>query len=253
LLDADALVCWGEGALELETSRDAGVTNLDGGGDVVTDVSGAAVGGAHACIIAQRRGKSDVDCWGDNAHGQAGASLGTRTVDYPAPVGVAHIGEIAQVATGRSHSCARLTSGDVYCWGRNDRGQLGNPSTLGDTHVPTRVAFSTGATALELAVGDDHACAVLSDETVQCWGDNASAQLGAAQAGGYSAQPQNAQRLLGGNVAALGRTKRIAAGGGTTCVLRWGDPQVWCWGKNDAGQAGQPAGAPVTRATAVAW
>jgi alpha-tubulin suppressor-like RCC1 family protein len=246
-------VCWGSGALELETSRDAGVTNLDGGGSVLTGVVGAAVGGDHACIIADRQGQSDVECWGKNGHGQTGASMGDATVDYPTPVGVAAFGEVAQVATGRAHSCARMTSGEVYCWGQNDRGQLGNPSISSDTNAPTRVAFASGASAVALAVGDDHACAVLSDETVQCWGDNSSAQLGAEVTIGYSAEPRSAQRVLAGDVAALGRTKLIAAGGGTTCVVRWGDPEVWCWGKNDAGQAGQTPGAPVTRATAVAW
>jgi alpha-tubulin suppressor-like RCC1 family protein len=253
LLASDGLVCWGHGALELGTSLDAGVTNLDGGGAVVTNVAGAAVGGGHACIIATRRGVQDVECWGDNSHGQAGGSLGTGDVALPSPVGVSRYGEIAQVAAGRAHSCARLTAGDVYCWGTNDRGQLGDPKVSGDANVPTRVAFSTAATAVAIALGDDHACAAMSDETVQCWGDDTSGQLGFAAPAGFSAQPGNAQRVLGGVVADLARTKRIAAGGGTTCVLRWGEPNVWCWGRNDAGQAGQPPGPPVTRATAVAW
>ena len=116
-----------------------------------------------------------------------------------------------------------------------------------------RVAFSTKAQAVALAIGDDHACAAMSDESVQCWGDDALGQLGFPSAAGYSAQPANAQRILSGSIGDLPRVKRIAAGGGTTCVIRWGDPQVWCWGQNDAGQAGQSPSASVPVATPVAW
>jgi alpha-tubulin suppressor-like RCC1 family protein len=90
----------------------------------------------------------------------------------------------------------------------------------------------------------------MSDETVQCWGDDTFGQLGYAAPEGFSARPSN---VLRGAMTDLRSVKGLAAGGSTTRVLRWGDPEVWCWGRNDAGQAGQPAGKPVAVATPVVW
>ncbi len=37
-------------------------------------------------------------------------------------------GQPVVIAAGRAHACAIYTSGQVYCWGAGDRGQLGNGS-----------------------------------------------------------------------------------------------------------------------------
>ena len=69
----------------------------------------------------------------------------------------------AVIATGESHTCARLADGTVKCWGRNDHGQLGqgdtvsrgfDVGTMGDDLPP--VDLGTGRTAIAIAVGIGH-------------------------------------------------------------------------------------------------
>jgi alpha-tubulin suppressor-like RCC1 family protein len=264
------LVCWGGATFSTPECGQSGIACDAGGVGIAPDTFEAlAIGESHACGIATRAGVRDVECWGANDHGQAGD--GPETVSYPNPIGVAAFGTIVDVASGGNHSCAlvnetsgAVTTGVVYCWGQNDLGQLGDPSVAGDSFSPLRVAFALEATesmapsALEIAVGTDHACALMSDESTQCWGDDSRGQLGDGKATGFQAQPVTVERVQDGGVNTLPRGTHLAAGGATTCEIRWGDPQIWCWGANESGQAGQPGGpdagaAVVPYATPMAW
>lgn len=86
---------------------------------------------------------------------------------------------------GDLHVCALLDNGSVKCWGWNSAGQLG----LGDTDNRGdglaemgdnlgNVPLGTGRTALAVTAGYDHSCALLDNDTVKCWGNNADGQLG---------------------------------------------------------------------------
>jgi alpha-tubulin suppressor-like RCC1 family protein len=266
LLSDNALVCWGAAAFSTPQCGLSGIS-CDAGGVAMGNDSFASmsVGANHVCAIASRAGVTDVECWGANDHGQAGD--GPMNVSYPSPVGVNGYGTIVQVASGGNHSCALVangTNGSVYCWGQNDRGQLGDPTNTNDSSTPVAVEFTTEATggkpsAVEIAVGIDHACAIMSDQSTQCWGDDSMGQLGIGATTGYEAKPVSVQRVVQ-EAGALPRGNHIAAGGDTTCEIRWGDPQVWCWGANGSGQAGQPpeegqdgGAAVVAYATPMAW
>ena len=82
-------------------------------------------------------------------------------------------GVTPQVAAGDLHTCALLNTGAVNCWGNNSDGQLGNGSTT-DSSAPVAVnAFTVGsATAVSIAAGALHTCAVLNTGAVNCWGRN---------------------------------------------------------------------------------
>ncbi len=80
-------------------------------------------------------------CWGENDAGQLGAAstescTGTPCSRVPLPVFGAL--QFVQLSVGDHHSCGLTVSGVVYCWGKNDRGQLGD-GTFTDRPVPTRV------------------------------------------------------------------------------------------------------------------
>jgi hypothetical protein len=88
-------------------------------------------------------------------------------------------GVTPQVSAGVGHTCALLNTGVVNCWGNNDFGQLGNNS-IAESLVPVAVdPFTVGsASAVSIAAGRDHTCAVLDTGVVNCWGQNSKGQLG---------------------------------------------------------------------------
>jgi alpha-tubulin suppressor-like RCC1 family protein len=234
VLNAQALVCWGSATYE---QRDGGSTGFDGG-VTLGQFSGAAVGGGHTCAITEDG--TDVECWGNNSHGQAGVPPPDQpTVIYPTFMGLASldVGNVSAVAAGRDFSCALMSSGSVYCWGANAVGQLGNPMVGGDTAMPTQVSLGTGIVARELALGDTHGCVATAGYSVHCWGDDSAGQLGV---GGTSPAFQATPVLVRATAAQLKSVTHVAAAGNTTCATRLGDTHVWCWGANDFGQAGQP-------------
>jgi len=99
----------------------------DGGGPVVlnlTDVRLSA-GFGHACAVA----RGAMYCWGDNSNGQLGVAGGDAGTGQ-APVTVAG-GPWVAPAAGSAHTCALATDGGVWCWGANDKGQLGSGDRVG--------------------------------------------------------------------------------------------------------------------------
>ncbi len=88
-----------------------------------------AVGEAHGCLLSET---GDVWCWGQNDYGQLGDGT---TIDRMAPVKVAGLGGRAvQIAAGTWHSCARLDSGAIECWGSKTA-----PLEFGEREEPTKV------------------------------------------------------------------------------------------------------------------
>lgn len=118
---------------------------------------------------------------------------------------------------GLTHACAMQKSGEVECWGRNDKGQLGD-GTLETRLRPAAVALSSVDTAhaAELALGLRHTCllppAGAARPGVRCWGDDERGQIGKG-------------------LEALTGVTTIRASGDQTCAL---SDAIRCWG-NDRG------------------
>ena len=104
----------------------------------LTNVAKLTVGGYHACAVLA---DGTARCWGDNTHGEIGDGTTAQrltSVSVAAPTGDGVLSGIADLRAGYDFTCALLTSGDVYCWGWNDYGQLGDGTTT-DRYTPTRV------------------------------------------------------------------------------------------------------------------
>ncbi|MBS1122733.1 MAG: Alpha-tubulin suppressor and related protein-like protein, partial [Deltaproteobacteria bacterium] len=80
--------------------------------------------------------------------------------------------EVARVAAS-NHACALKSTGDLYCWGSNQRGQVGDGTT-----VDVATAVKVASTVTDLALGASHTCVRTIDQRLWCWGDNGYGQLG---------------------------------------------------------------------------
>src|SRR5439155_133303 len=134
---------------------------------------------------------------------------------------------------GGFHTCALPGDGIVLCWGQNDLGQLGNGtvSPTANTPNPTPVSVSGITTAVAVAAGGWHTCALLQDGSIRCWGDNTWGQLGNGSPDGVVSTIPSAP--------VTGITAATAASSGAehTCALLQ-DGSLQCWGAGKFGRLG---------------
>ena len=148
---------------------------------VVATVPAISAGYSHTCALLSDH---TVECWGYNGEGELGDGT---TTDSATPVqvkdvaGTGTLSNVTQISAGYSHTCALLTGGAVECWGYNYNGQLGNGTTT-DSATPVQVKDVAGTGTLsnvtQISAGGSHTCALLSDNTVECWGYNGEGELG---------------------------------------------------------------------------
>jgi len=142
---------------------------------------------------------------------------------------------------GRFHACAVLSQGSVRCWGFGGGGLLGYgaENTIGDDETPAAagpVDLGAGRTAVGLSVGAFHACAVLDDGTVRCWGFGGDGRLGYANTAaiGDDETPGSAGPV---NLGAGRTAKALTAGRAHSCAVL-DDGTVRCWGFGFDGRLG---------------
>jgi alpha-tubulin suppressor-like RCC1 family protein len=180
---------------------------------------------AHACAIQGPSGS--VHCWGANYSGEVGSGPPTATVTSPATVTIPGGEQAATVGVGVGFSCVSTTAGHVFCWGRNDEGQLGIDDTL-TSELPAPIMVPGIDNAVGVTAREAHVCAWLSDGTMVCWGANHDGQLGdGTQETRYAPVP----------VAGLTNVAEASAGPYHVCA-RHADGKVSCWGSSYNGQIG---------------
>jgi alpha-tubulin suppressor-like RCC1 family protein len=184
-------------------------------------------GGTHTCAL---DGMGRAWCWGDNTYGQLGDDT---TLDKDVPIQTQGGRAWSRLATGGNHTCAIEAGTDVlYCWGRNDVGQLGTgvrDMGTGELVNAVRPVAVGGATRfVEVAAGSDHTCALDRMGRAWCWGDNSDGKLG------DGTQTQRDTPVL---VSGMQSFTQLGAGAFHTCAMAAGG-QLWCWGANQNGQLG---------------
>lgn len=173
-----------------------------------------------------------VQCWGDNFWGQRGNVKSSND----SSVSVIGISNATSVSAGGSYSCAVLSGGAVQCWGLNSSGQLGNgsqtinPSPASVTGISSPVSVIGISNATSVSAGAKHACALLANGSVQCWGDNSNGgQLG----NGSSIY----ESLIPVSVIGINNAISVSVGGSHSCALL-SSGSVQCWGHNHDGELG---------------
>jgi alpha-tubulin suppressor-like RCC1 family protein len=194
-----------------------------------------------------------VKCWGWNSSGQCGAGNTNQRGDNPNEMGnnlpFVDLGSgrtATALALGADFACAILDNAKVKCWGNNLQGRLGlgaaghrgdGPNEMGD-NLPY-VDLGTNRTAKAIAAGYTHACAILNDNTLKCWGGNAGGQLGLGDTNHRGDVANEMGDLLPIVPLGTGRTaKAISIGAYTTCAIL-DNNTLKCWGGNQWGQCGQ--------------
>jgi len=197
----------------------------------VKDISQISSGSAFSCGIYN----DDAYCWGFS--GKLGDGKNTES-RVPVPVvktGVLAGKTIKQISAGQSGACAIASDDLAYCWGQGNNGQTGdggNTANLAPDAV-SRAGVLSGLTIKSISSGDNHTCAIASDDLLYCWGYNATGQLGNSSTT-QSLVPVAVSR--GGALA--GKTiKSVSSSANNTCAIA-SDDQVYCWGYNAGSQLG---------------
>jgi alpha-tubulin suppressor-like RCC1 family protein len=236
--------CWGRNnewqlGDGTNTDRSSPVQVLGAGG--VGTLSGAQSldgGGQHNCVV---KTDATVWCWGRNNFDQLGEGSGLDRgypVQVKGPGGVGFLTGVVDVTGALEATCALKTDGTVWCWGRNDKGQLGD-GTSTDRTYPVQVVGSGGTGTLtgvsRVGAGDKHVCARKTDQTMWCWGQNADGQLGDSTSTDRSSPVQ--VKGAGGTGTLTSVILIFTGSGQHTCAVRT-DMTMWCWGRNNNGQLG---------------
>ncbi len=182
--------------------------------------------------------KSDGTVWtfGDNENSNLGDGTSTASgIPVRATPSSGVLDQVTQIAAGLNHQVALKGNGDVFAWGLNSNGQVGdNSTTLRARPVQVKTnatTFLTGVTAI--SAGDTHTVALKNDNTVWSWGLNSSGQLG----DGTATKRLIATQMLASAGVPFSGATAIAAGGTHTLILK-SDGTVWAVGGNANGRLG---------------
>ncbi len=226
LLENGELQRWGNGSAT-PAKVDLGTT-----GGQENFAQAVSAGYDHVCVILKNANLNHgpMRCWGVNSNGKLGVG---DTSNRSTPTAVTALGSktAKSVASGGSHTCVIQNDDTVKCWGDSAMGVIGGTTDkwgdpiTGDIGMGTNGAPLGATTALRIASGDEHSCAVLTDGSVKCWGMDDDGQSD-------------------GGTPSLGTGKtatEIAVGEEHSCAIL-DDGSVKCWGSSSLiGTSGVPS------------
>jgi alpha-tubulin suppressor-like RCC1 family protein len=256
LVSADASVkCWGsnaEGQLGIGTATvsSAGpgwVVDVDGGTHAkLLGVTSLASGGQNNQMCAVLTGGTTV-CWGDDEYYELGidssgaapeSCLGGQECSVKPRVQQGLAGAVKNIGLGLEQTCVvYAANGTVACCGTNPSGQTGQDISSQNSNLPTLVAGISGVSVV--VGGANHTCAIKTDGTAACWGDDGYGELGnidSFRSSGFSTSPVAVNAWSEDDVTLLGGVTSLSAGLDDTCLVAGGVAQ--CFGRGQFGGLG---------------
>jgi alpha-tubulin suppressor-like RCC1 family protein len=208
-------------------------TTGDAAGKTFTKVS---AGGAHTCVLDT---EGQAYCWGGGDYGELGSGVfpgGTTYKEQYLPVAVKMGGALtgkkfADISAGYRHTCAVTTDGEAYCWGKNDKGGLGDGTGI-NAWTPVRVGGAlltksvTKIATNSYGYNTEETTCAIAEGKPYCWGKANRGQMG----DGVSPATHNLLPVATDMSGVLsGKTVTdITLGNTHVCALA--DAQVYCWG-----------------------
>jgi alpha-tubulin suppressor-like RCC1 family protein len=182
-----------------------------------------------------------VQCWGTDGSGQLGHPAAGTAPEPPRQVDLGRGQTVKAITAGEFHVCAILATDAVKCWGQNNHGQLGLGDTVDRGGQPNQMGddlpaldFGPGLVARSITAGGYHTCAILSDDSLRCWGGASAGELGTDERRNEPViDARQARSIFPAGVVPT----QVACGSQHTCAID-NHGQVYCWGINIDGQLG---------------
>ena len=240
--------CWGSNAtLQLGTATDVANSSTPLEVQGISTAVELAAGWGHTCALLE---DMTMKCWGSNQSLQLGTS--STAANFAVPALVPGLANITSIAAGASATCAIVggfgakigEAGGVKCWGGNGSQDLfggesapylGRATGATSTEVPGYVQYAgadLSSGVARISVGQDYGCAVMTNKTAKCWGDNTQDKLGVGSVAAY-----NVARFGAVDVGGLTGIAALSTGASHACAILE-TTEMKCWGSFYSGELG---------------
>ncbi len=220
--------CWGEddlgqlgnGKTETEVLTPTEVKGIDNAKQV-------SIGKKDTCALLST---GHVDCWGENGRGQVGNEK-DEEASVSTPVEVNHLEHVTEIQVGWDFACALIEGGTVKCWGENGLGNIGSgrKAKEGESVLVPEEAKVKEVSKLDAYF--KHACGLLTNGTLKCWGYDFFDELGNNDEGEFAEAIETPVAAFYPKAAT-----DVSLGHYHTCIVESGT--VECWGETYEGQLG---------------
>jgi alpha-tubulin suppressor-like RCC1 family protein len=205
------------------------------GGNRIVNTAVVSSGAGYSCAVTQ---SGQLVCWGKNDLGQLGIGILADRVDVRY-LSIPKNSYITSIFTAQNHSgilgsgahaCAQSIDKEVFCWGKNNTGQLATEG-IATSLTPKKIDNLFGVSSLSL--GTSNGCAIFSDDQVKCWGQGGETDR--RESIGWGVRPIIVEGIS--DMVAISTGGRGWLEESFSCALSSAGI-VSCWGRNDQGQLG---------------
>lgn len=244
LLSSKKVKCWGSnayGSLGTGNTDEIHVPKYGNFVSLTRPAADIAGGSWHSCAARSYDGTSrmQIICWGRNkgrlGYGfsqDVGRNPRANAGDQQTPFE----GEIREMAAGGQNTCVLTADKKLKCWGLSPQNALGLNKTIGDDEAPSTIGFvNMGGDVEHISSGPSHACAIMSNSKVKCWGYGGYGQLGYGNSNSIGDDETPASI---GYVDVGADVEQISAGGQFHTCAVLSNKKLKCWGVNIDGQLG---------------